>query len=160
MRILSAAYKPRFESDGFLVVEDVLDPAQEIERVLEEYAGVLDEIACRLRAQGVIDSTHADFPFAERLIQVCAESGRALPQDFDFSLPQSGITHETPIHVGPAVFGLLTSPRLLDLVEDVIGPEIYSNPVQHIRMKLPKRAIPQGLTNGLVTQIPWHQDKV
>ena len=158
MRILSAAQKRRFESDGFLLVEDVLDPRQDIERVLDEYAAVLDEIACRLWAQGVISSAYAHLPFAERLIQVCAESGRALPQDFDFSLPQSGITHETPIHVGPGVFGLLTSPRLLDLVEDVIGPEIYSNPVQHIRMKLPKRAIPQGFTNGLVTQIPWHQD--
>ena len=158
MRVLSAAQKRRFESDGFLLVEDVLDPRQDIERVLDEYAAVLDEIACRLWAQGIISSPYAHLPFPERLIQVCAESGRALPQDFDFSLPQSGITHETPIHVGPGVFGLLTSPRLLDLVEDVIGPEIYSNPVQHIRMKLPKRAIPQGFTSGLVTQIPWHQD--
>jgi phytanoyl-CoA hydroxylase len=158
MRILSAAQKQRFESDGFLMVDDVLTASLDIARVLDEYAVVLDEIASRLWAEGVIRSAYADLPFPERLIQVCAESGRALPQDFDFSLPQSGISHETPIHVGPAVFGILTSPRLLDLVEDIIGPEMYSNPVQHIRMKLPKRAIPQGCTNGLVTQIPWHQD--
>jgi phytanoyl-CoA hydroxylase len=158
MGMLSTAQKQRFESDGLLVVEDVLDPILDVGRVLDEYAVVLDDIACKLCALGVIGSTHADLPFPQRLIQVCAESGRVLPQDFDFSLPQSSISHETPIHVGPAVFGLLTSPRLLDLVEDVIGPEIYSNPVQHIRMKLPKRVIPQGFSNGLVTQIPWHQD--
>jgi len=156
--MLSTAQKQRFERDGFLVVEDVLDPVLDIGWVLDEYAEILDEIARKLCALGVIGSTYADLPFPERLIQVCAESGRVLPQDFDFSLPQSGIGHDTPIHVGPAVFGLLASPRLLDLVEDVIGPEIYSNPVQHIRMKLPKRAVPHDFSNGLVTRIPWHQD--
>ena len=43
-------------------------------------------------------------------------------------------------------------------MQDVIGPEIYSNPVQHIRMKLPRRAVARGSHNGLVSQIPWHQD--
>jgi hypothetical protein len=158
MRVLTKAQKQRFDEDGFLVVEDVLDPILDIAPVLDEHAVVLDEIACKLCADGVIASTHAGLPFPQRLIRVCEESGRAFPQEFDFSLPQSGIRHDTPIHVGPAVFGLLTSPRLLDLVEAAIGPEIYSNPVQHMRTKLPRRAIPQGCSSGLVTRIPWHQD--
>jgi phytanoyl-CoA hydroxylase len=56
------------------------------------------------------------------------------------------------------VFDVLTSPRLLDVVESVVGPEIFSNPVQHIRMKLPRRAVASGKHNGLVSKIPWHQD--
>ena len=157
-RVLSAAQRQQFDDEGFLVVEDVLDPILDIGSVLAEYADVLDELALGLFAAAAIDSPYSEFPFPERLIQVCEAGGRAFPQDFDFSLPQTRVEHDTPIHVGPAVFRLLTSPRLLDLVEDVIGPEIYSNPVQHIRMKLPKRAIPEGCTNGLVTRIPWHQD--
>jgi phytanoyl-CoA hydroxylase len=144
--------------EGFVVVEGVLDPTQEIAGVLAEYADALDQIAADLFASGAISATYAELPFTERLIRVSQESGTPIPQYFDFSLPQSGITHETPIRVGPAVFRLLTAPRLLDLVEDVIGGEIASNPVQHIRMKLPKRAIPEGYTGGLVTKIPWHQD--
>jgi phytanoyl-CoA hydroxylase len=158
MRVLSQAQQRQFEDAGFVVVEDALDPDQEIAGVLAEYADALDEIAREFHASGAIRSIYADLPFAERLIRVSQESGRPVPQYFDFSLPQSGIHHDTPIRVGPAVFRLLTSSRLLDLVEDLVGPEIYSNPVQHIRMKLPKRAIPDGFTNGLVTQIPWHQD--
>ena len=42
---------------------------------------------------------------------------------------------ETPMHHGPAVFELLTNPKLLDTVEELVGPEIYSNPVQHVRIK-------------------------
>ncbi len=156
--MLAAVQRRQFDEQGFVVVEDVLDPAVEIAAVLAEYSVILDGVARDLFSSGAIASTYDHLPFAERLIQVCAESGRIVPQEFDFSLPQSGIRHDTPICVGPAVFRLLTSPRLLELVEDVIGSEIYSNPVQHIRMKLPKRVLPEGYTNGLVSQIPWHQD--
>ena len=158
MRVLTPAQREQFQEEGYLVVEDVLDPDYEIAPVMAEYAEVLDGIARSLLEEGAIRSAYPELPFDQRLIRICAESGRNFPQHFDFSLPQSGVRHDTPIHVGPAVFGLLTSPRLLDLVEDLMGPEIYSNPVQHIRMKVPKRAVAAGSYNGLVSQIPWHQD--
>lgn len=158
MRVLTPEKLRHFEEEGYLVVENVLDRGRDIAPVMAEYEEVLDGIAGSLAGEGAVSSTHRDSPFAERLIQICIESGRNFPQEFDISLPQTGVHRETPLHAGPAVFGLLTTPRLLDLVEDVIGPEIYSNPVQHIRMKLPKRAVARAGYSGLVSQIPWHQD--
>lgn len=158
MRVLTAAQKRQFEDEGYLLVEDLLDPVRDIQPVLDEYATVLDGIANRLYAEGAIGSTYASLPLIERLIAVCAESGQNFPQHFDFSLPQSGIKTDTPIHVGPAVFNTLAHPRMLDMAEDIMGPEIYSNPVQHIRFKLPARAVAKGSYNGLVSKIPWHQD--
>ena len=32
---------------------------------------------------------------------------------------------------------MVTNPRLLDIVEQLIGPEITSNPIQHVRIKPP-----------------------
>jgi phytanoyl-CoA hydroxylase len=158
MGTLTPTQVQHFHEQGFLLVEDALDQAADLQPVLDEYAVVLDEIAERLFLEGALISLHAKLPFAERLIQVCAESGQNFPQHFDFSLPQTGVTCDTPIHVGPAVFRLLRNPRLLDVVESIVGSEILSNPVQHIRMKLPRRAVAAGSTNGLVTKIPWHQD--
>jgi ectoine hydroxylase-related dioxygenase (phytanoyl-CoA dioxygenase family) len=159
MPILSSAQRKQFEDEGYVVVDDVLDPVQDIGPVLDEYGGVLDEIARSLKAEGAISSLYRELPFSERLIQICVESGRNFPEHFDFSLPQKGVRHDTPFHVGPAVFDLLTNRRLLDVAEELIGPEIYSNPVQHIRMKLPPRAVSKtGGYSGLVSQIPWHQD--
>jgi phytanoyl-CoA hydroxylase len=155
---LSAAQLRRFEDEGYLVVEGVLDPDRDIRPVMDEYAGVLDELAGALLRAGAIRSTYADLPFAERLTQICQESGRNFPQHFDIALPQKGVTDETPIHLGPAVFDFLTNPRLLDVVESVVGPEIYSNPVQHIRMKLPKRAVAGGKYSSNVSKTAWHQD--
>ena len=154
MARLSTAQRQQFDDEGYLVVEDVLDPELDIGPVMAEYWQVLDGIARSLHADRAIPSTYGDLPFADRLIRVCEESGRNFPQHFDIALPQSGVVHDTPLHVGPAVFNLLTSPRLLDVVESVIGPEIYSNPVQHIRMKLPQRAVASGKYNGLVSKVP------
>src|SRR5262249_51868081 len=156
--VLTAAQLGQFAEEGYLVVEDALDPARDIRPVMDEYAGVLDGIATALHTDGAIRSTYRGLPFAERLVQVCVESGRNFPLHFDFCLPPRGVRRDTPLHVGPAVFGLLTDPHLLDLVESIIGPEIYSNPIQHIRMKLPGRAVAQDSYSGLISRIPWHQD--
>ncbi|MGH2346128.1 MAG: hypothetical protein ACRDG4_12945, partial [Chloroflexota bacterium] len=120
-----------------MVVEGVLDPALDIGPILDEYEGVLNSVAELFLDRGWIADLYRELPFRERLIRICRESGKSLSQYFDFSLPQTGVRVDTPLHVGPGVFNLLTSPRLLDVVESVVGPEIYSNPVQHIRMKLP-----------------------
>jgi phytanoyl-CoA hydroxylase len=159
MRVLSPAQRRQFEEQGYVIVEGVLDPERDLAPVMAEYEEVLDAIADGLLKEGRVRSAYRGLPFDSRLIQLCVESGQNFPQEFDISLPQTGVRHDTPIHVGPAVFRLLTTLRLLDLAEDLIGPEIYSNPVQHIRMKLPKRAVAKtGPYSGLVSQIPLHQD--
>ena len=76
----------------------------------------------------------------------------------DFALPQAKITAETPIHLGPAIFRMLTSPRLLDAVERFIGPEIVCNPIHHTRIKLPQREIPEDRWNSHTAATDWHQD--
>jgi len=158
MPSLDGTQRQQLVDEGYLVVEDVLDPRDHIEPVMAEYGVILGGLAESLYAEGAIASTYEDLPFADRLIRVCLESGRTYGQHFDCSLPQRGVRQTTPIHVGPAVFGLLTHPYLLDLVESVVGPEIYSNPVQHVRMKLPARAVAPEQANVLVAKVPWHQD--
>ena len=148
----------RFRRDGYLLVEGVLDPVAVIEPLFAEYATVLDRLTHELHARGEIASTYADLGFAERLIRIYRESGRDHSRYFDPSLVTSGVTAETPFWAGPAVFRIITHERVLDLVECLIGPEIYSNPVQHIRIKPPERLLPVGATDVLARANPWHQD--
>jgi phytanoyl-CoA hydroxylase len=156
---LSAAQLQQFDRDGYLVVENVLDPVADIQPLFAEYTKILDGIVDGLIAEGVLHSRYEDLSFTDRLTQVCMESGRVYSSYFDISLPQKGVKHDSPIHVGPAVFNLLTSPRLLDVVESVVGPEVFSNPVQHIRTKLPPKVFAHGAkANGLVGKVEWHQD--
>jgi phytanoyl-CoA hydroxylase len=151
-----------FEAQGYLVVEDVLDPRVDLEPVVDEYERLLDELTERWRADGRLAETFSELPFAERFARVLNEAPRELNvvQHFDISLPFEGVTEETPIHLGPATFGLLTNPKLLDVVEQFIGGEIYSNPIQHTRIKPPERDLPEHLLgSGLLAKTDWHQDK-
>jgi phytanoyl-CoA hydroxylase len=160
MASLTAEQIREFEDEGYLVVEGLLDPARDLDPVIAEYEGVLDRLADELFAAGRIASTYADLPFSDRLVQIYAESGQVHAQYFDFSLPQAGIAHDTPFWTGPAVFATLRQEGMLDAVESLIGPEIYSNPVQHVRLKPPERLTPVDPTTGVVQlgATPWHQD--
>ena len=109
-------------------------------------------------AEGKLESAFSDLPFEERLVEVY-RAGCEYAQAFDIALPNSDIKADTPIHNGPAVFNLLRSPRLLCAVESLIGGEIYSNPIQHVRVKPPSRLIKQeDYRHALVGATEWHQD--
>jgi phytanoyl-CoA hydroxylase len=149
----------QFRDQGYLVVDDVLDVSEDLDPVVAEYAALLDELAAQWHAEGKLAATYAEFPFAERLAHVLSERGPEGYQPFDISLPFSGVTEETPIHHGPATFALLTNPRLLDTIEQFIGPEILSNPIQHVRIKPPERLLPAAFRYSLVSQTDWHQDQ-
>ena len=64
-------------------------------------------------------------------------------QPMDISLPGDKIAPDTPMHFGPAVFDMVRAPGLLDIVEQLIGGEITSNPIQHVRIKPPATALGQ-----------------
>ena len=148
-----------FETEGYLVVEDVIDPITVLDPLVKEYEGVLNNFANELFGKGEIKDLYQDLDFSERLTQIYIDSGKVHNQYFDFSLPQTGIKYDTPMWHGPAVFNVLTCPQLLDVVESVIGSEIYCNPVQHVRFKPPEQYAPLN-EDGSVQfgATKWHQD--
>ena len=149
-----------FEEQGYVVMEGLLDVEGDLRPLTDEYHELLDEKATKLHEAGRLSSTLSELPFGKRLAAILHETGGEFYQHLEISLPQNGISHETPMHHGPAVFSLLRNPKLLDVVEEFIGPEIYSNPVQHVRVKPPERLLPeQQRNNALVGQTIWHQDE-
>ena len=159
MAALTQDQVEQFRREGYLLVKGLLDPREDLDPVIEEYTGVLDDLAAELYAKGSISSTYADLPFSQRLIEIYKESGKVHAQYFDFTLHGANVTDETKFWVGPNVFHMLRNDRLLDAVESIIGPEIYSNPVQHVRLKPPERLTPKD-DQGRVQlgKTPVHQD--
>lgn len=155
---LSPAILEQFEENGFVVLRGLLDWEGDLQPVVSEYEEVLDRLVSQWLGAGLLESDYKSLPFFERLVQTVCEAKQSHGQHFDISLPQADITEETPMHHGPAVFRLLRSGRLLDVVEQFIGPEIYSNPVQHTRVKLPEAKMPEEVRTGLTGRIDWHQD--
>ncbi|HSJ28620.1 MAG TPA: phytanoyl-CoA dioxygenase family protein [Acidimicrobiia bacterium] len=149
-----------FDRQGFLALHRVLDPATLLDPIVAEYDTVLDRLARHLVAAGELPEPYDDLEFAPRFMRIVAETGQTFSQWFDPALPQGDVSTDTPLWTGPAIFRLLTSDALLDVVESVIGPEIYANPVQHVRIKPPERLVARELATGqhALAATSWHQD--
>ncbi len=154
----------RFAEQGYILVEDLLHPRDVLDPVVREYEAVLDRVAAEWHAAGTIDSAYAGLPFAQRFAHVLNAAGPAGYRPFDISLggrmDRAEPMHQA-MHLGPAVFDVITAPRLVDVVEQLIGPEVLSNPIQHVRIKPPEALLSPAFQgrNTMVSAVEWHQDQ-
>ncbi len=154
--MLSTDQVNKFNDNGFLVVENVLESAV-LSAVRDEYSGLINRLYAGWRSEGRVgDPVTEDF-WGKLLSAYHAKCDWFQPMDI--SLPGDRIEADTPMHFGPAVFDMVTSPRLLDLVECLIGPEITSNPIQHVRIKPPADALQPDEIRAHITATDWHQDR-
>ncbi|MGF1477581.1 MAG: phytanoyl-CoA dioxygenase family protein [Geminicoccaceae bacterium] len=154
--MLSDAQKKQFERDGFLVVENVIAPDL-LSKIRAEYEDLLAGLVREWQVAGRISALDG-LDFWGQL-DACYRAGLDWFQPMDISLPGSVIEADTPFHFGPAVFDLVTHEPILDVVEDVIGPEITSNPIQHIRIKPPAATLKPDEVRAHVGGTDWHQDR-
>ena len=147
----------QFDEQGFVVVEDLLDPERDLQPLIADYSQLLGEVSEHYYSEGRLTSDYRELPFSQRFVKLMGELGPAWFQHFDITLPQSKVT-ATPIHLSSPVFDLLRNPRSLDVVETFIGPEIYVSPVQHARIKPPEDKVTEQ-QNPMVNRTQWHQDQ-
>lgn len=149
----------RFHEDGYLIVEDVLT-GEDLDGIEAEYRKIVDRVSADLALEGKLRPLTGT-TFSECYIEAMQQLDDMydLYQHLDISLPLlEDLDHSHTMNTGPEVFRLLTNPRLLDIVESVIGPEIYSNPVQHTRIKPPVRHLPEAALDANIAATLWHQD--
>lgn len=154
--MLSQAQIDTFENQGVLVVEDLLSPDL-LHAIRAEYAALLDGLYAGWQRAGRVPEP-GSASFWDKLL-TSYKAGCDWFQPMDISLPGDEITPDTPFHFGPAVFAMVTAPRLLDAVECLIGPEITSNPIQHVRLKPPAVDLAADEARAHITATDWHQDR-
>ncbi len=152
--MLSAAQVEAFEAQGYLVIEDVFDPAP----LRAEYGALLDRLYAGWVAAGAVRMPPAGLDFEGKL-RAAYRAGCDWFQPMDCSLPGGAVGADTPFHIGPALFDLVRAPRLLDIVERLLGPEIVSSPIQHIRIKPPAPDLHADEIRPHVAATDWHQDR-
>lgn len=146
-----------FEDEGYLVVEDVLDQKTVLDPVRAEYSALLDKLYDQWHANGKVPAP-TGMSFDDKLLTAYRAKCEWF-QPFDISLPGSRVEADTPFHFGPAVFNMLTAPKLLDVVQSLIGSEITSNPIQHVRIKPPVGDLQSDEVRAHITKTDWHQDQ-
>ena len=147
-----------FKKNGYVVAPGLI-PNQTLDNVITEYEGVLDTLVDEFYRKGEISSRFEGLEFGERFMKLVIETGDVHKQYFDFSLPFANVKPDTPFWTGQAVLDAFTCDPLIDAVSSIIGPEVYSNPVQHVRIKPPESILPTNdLGKPIMGATPWHQD--
>lgn len=128
-----------YDREGYIVLEALLS-SEDMQPARASMMHKVDVIADDLFSHGLIKNKWENEPFASRLARL-----------FD------GLTDTDFLKYGrgwrdrfPGYYLLMSNPKILDAVESLIGPELFSNPVYNVRPKVP------GVAAGAV---PWHQDK-
>lgn len=128
-----------YDTEGYLVLPGLLDH-QDLATVRAALTEKVDMIAGELLTAGLIEDVLADEPFETRLARLFDGLDA---QDF-LKYGRSWRDRIVGYHT------LMSNPKILDAVESLIGPEIFSNPVYNVRPKVPRIA---------AGAVPWHQDK-
>lgn len=131
-----------FHEEGYLVVEGGLED-QDLGPLIEDLDALVDEVAQELHTEGKIANLYQDEPFKRRIACLSRETGSSL---------QGRVS--LPTNLRPPLFDFLHNQNLLDMLEDLVGPEIYCNPTHHVRPKLPEETVP----TDWVQASPFHQD--
>ena len=67
-----------YRSEGYLLVEDVIDPSV-FDRLITEIDAIVDTAAEEAHAAGELSELHEDLPFAMRLVHIPLSVGRPFP---------------------------------------------------------------------------------
>jgi len=133
---LTKSQLQHMEVEGYLILERLFDAA-ELQPVIDEISADLDRRCREAVAAGKLSRTYEEYDFEQRLTHVDAEN-----QDISKSMWDMKV-------VLPSFFGLMTNPKLLDVAEQLCGPELIASSVYRLRPKVPSHAW---------SPVPWHQD--
>ncbi|XP_064606094.1 phytanoyl-CoA dioxygenase domain-containing protein 1-like [Liolophura sinensis] len=134
---LSQEQIKQFVQDGYLIIDDYFDKS-ELEPVKDWIDDLVDDLAEQLFKAGKIKDLYKDFGTFKRLTRI--------DQDY----PGANIVLlKRAQQVPKSLQSLWANERLLNLAEQILGPEVWGNPVWNLRPKVPRDE---------VTTVPWHQD--
>lgn len=132
----------QFHRDGYLTLRGLLSQ-EDLQPLIDELAADVEVGVREAVAEGILKEgdIYKDAPFATRLALVSAASN-----DSNW-IWQRYFSEQKSRTAG--MFALRTAAALLDVVEALVGGEIYAHPQFNYRAKLPEQEI---------NVIPWHQD--
>jgi phytanoyl-CoA hydroxylase len=149
--LLSEVQLRSFHDDGFVVVRDLFAP-EELQPFRDIVATWLGEVGTELVEMGALSSTFAELDIEARLARMEAEvPGCALQMQNAFMRDRK--LGDMSVWSLPELRALRSDPRLLDILEQLVGAEIAAHPNAVLRCRTPTPV--HGADGG---RVPWHQD--
>ena len=133
---LSPQQKKQYDEEGYLLLKNLFTNS-ELNPLIKEINQAIDEIAISYKKQDKINSLYENDGFERRFNRIVNDA----KETYDELVGS--------VHLGPALFDLLSNDMVLNVVESILGPEIRCEGRHRIRPKLP---------NYDVADFRWHED--
>ena len=127
----------KFSEQGYLVVKSALS-ASDLAPLIAVVSEGVDTRVTELYKEGVISEVYEGLSFERRWYAVLKACRR-----------ENEVFGWHTLVFSEALFNLITHPKVLDILERLIGSDIQFNGDFWVRPKLP---------NEKLTTLPWHQD--
>ena len=176
------AYADKFREDGFLVVHGLFDHHDDIAPIRKAYTQLIDALATiyMIETDFAERESYASLSLADRFAILLGASGGAAMHHLDpilnIYLPNYQHHLELPSAQIPALFNFMRQKKLLDVLEHLIGGEIFASPIYHVNFKLAKKHLErvemvaksvnqdnpalEGFYNFQVGKTDWHMDAI
>ena len=135
-RLLTDAQLKQWEDDGYLLLRGVI-PLAAIEGVKKTFARQVDNLIKQLKDEGLITDEGKELPFETRFAQVAGKLANKFGRGWRKAI------------ASPELYELQNTPKLVDAMADLLGPEVRGHAIWNARPKLPGQQL---------TIVPWHQD--
>ncbi|KAK7488659.1 hypothetical protein BaRGS_00020112 [Batillaria attramentaria] len=126
----------QFFEEGYVIVDEFFTQ-EELDACRVAIARQVDDLANLLYRAGKIKDLYTHYGLFERLTKIEAE------------FPGANIILHKQGRLPQAFRDIWAHPRMLNVVEQIIGPNIAGHPVWNLRTKTP---------DNEATTVPWHQD--
>ena len=127
----------KFREQGYLVVKSALSET-DLAPLIAVISEAVDNRVAELYKEGAISDRYKEMPFERRWSAVLKACGK-----------ENEVFGWHTLVFSEALFDLITHPKVLDVLETLIGSDIQFNGDFWVRPKLP---------NEKLTTLPWHQD--
>jgi phytanoyl-CoA hydroxylase len=147
-RSIAVECERSYRERGFAVIEGFFSH-EDLAPVIRELEREVDRRARELYRVGRLRDLFEDEPFEQRLARIYDGCQDVI----DFFDIRDLLT--------PGLFGLLTSPKVLNLAQHLLGPDIVLNPTHRLRIKAPQAARIKWAeieTDSVPLYPIWHQD--
>ncbi|XP_050412522.2 phytanoyl-CoA dioxygenase, peroxisomal [Patella vulgata] len=126
----------KFYDEGYIVVKDFFTP-EELEPCRQAIEGMVEQLAQKLYKAGKIKHLYSEYGLFQRLTKLEEEH------------PGSNILLFKYQKIPKSFRDIWSNDRMLNLLEQILGPDVAGHPTWNLRTKTPKSE---------AVNIPWHQD--
>ena len=133
---LTTEQKRQYDEQGYVFLRGLFSP-QELRPLIQEIEAKVDAVARDYHANGRLKSLYAADGFKTRLIRMVEDCDKVYGE-----IPGGQF-------IGPALFGILSHSKLVDIAENVVGHEVHCEGRHRLRPKLPSYDL---------ADFRWHED--